>query len=126
VSAALATIAALSDGTMHEYCFALAHRAAAGIQQIAVELGIPMKVVVFGSVFVPYFMEGPIETYTDLLRNDNARDIWFRRSMCEHGIFMLPTALKRNHVSAAHTEADIDRTLETAHTVLRSMPATSS
>jgi glutamate-1-semialdehyde 2,1-aminomutase len=123
VSAALATIGVLEGGAVHEHCFALAHRAAEGIGQIAAELGIPMKVVVFGSVFVPYFMEGPIETYTDLLLNHTARDIWFRRSMCEHGIFMLPTALKRNHVSAAHTAADIDQTLEVARTVLRSMPA---
>jgi len=126
VGAALATIATLADGAVHEHCFALAHRAAEGIQQIAGELGIPMKVALFGSVFVPYFMQGPIETYTDLLRNDNARDIWFRRTMCEHGIFMIPTALKRNHVSAAHTEADIDQTLEVARTVLRAMPATIS
>jgi glutamate-1-semialdehyde 2,1-aminomutase len=39
------------------------------------------------------------------------------------GIFMNPTAIKRNHVSAAHTEADIDRTLETAREVLRRLPA---
>jgi glutamate-1-semialdehyde 2,1-aminomutase len=68
-------------------------------------------------------MEGPIESYTDLLRNDTARDVWFRSAMCEQGIFMLPTALKRNHVSAAHTAADIDRTLEVAQQVLRGMPA---
>jgi len=43
--------------------------------------------------------------------------------MCERGIFMIPTAIKRNHVSAAHTEADIDRTLETARDVLRRLPA---
>ena len=36
---------------------------------------------------------------------------------------MLPTALKRNHVSAAHTQADIDRTLEVARSVLRSLPS---
>ncbi len=82
-----------------------------------------MKVVVFGSVFVPYFMQGPIETYTDLLNNNNARDVWFRQTMCDNGIFMIPTALKRNHVSAAHTEADIDRTIETARRVLSQMPA---
>ena len=123
VSAALATIAALEDGSVHRRCFALAKTAGEGIQRIAGELGIPMKVVVFGSVFVPYFMEGPIETYTDLLRNDTARDIWFRRTMCERGIFMLPTAIKRNHVSAAHTEEDIARTLEAAREVLRAMPA---
>jgi glutamate-1-semialdehyde 2,1-aminomutase len=124
VSAALATIATLEDGSVHKHCYSLAQRAAEGIQQIGDELGIPMKVVVFGSVFVPYFMEGPIETYTDLLRNDNARDIWFRRTMCEHGIFMIPTAIKRNHVSAAHSQADIDRTIETARQVLRQLPAT--
>jgi glutamate-1-semialdehyde 2,1-aminomutase len=83
-----------------------------------------MNVVVFGSVFVPYFMEGPIETYTDLLRNNNARDTWFRRTMCENGIFMIPTALKRNHISAAHTNADIDQTLEIARRVLGMLPAT--
>ena len=123
VAAALATIAELEDGSVHAHCFELARQAAAGIQQIGDELGIPMTVALFGSVFVPYFMEGPIETYTDLLRNDSGRDIWFRRTMCERGIFMLPTALKRNHVSATHTQADIDRTIETAREVLRAMPA---
>jgi glutamate-1-semialdehyde 2,1-aminomutase len=84
-----------------------------------------MQVVTFGSVFVPYFFTGPTESYTDLLKNDSQADVWFRRTMCEHGIFMLPTAIKRNHVSAAHTAADIDRTLETARQVLRSFPASS-
>jgi glutamate-1-semialdehyde 2,1-aminomutase len=123
VAAALATIAELESGAVHEHCFALARQAGNGIQAIADELGIRMKVVVFGSVFVPYFMDGPIESYTDLLRNDNARDVWFRQTMCDHGIFMLPTALKRNHVSAAFTQADIDRTLEVARQVLRTIPA---
>lgn len=123
VAAALATIAELADGAVHRHCFALARRAADGLQQIAAEHGVPMTVAVFGSVFVPYFMEGPIESYTDLLRNDTARDLWFRRAMCERGIFMLPTALKRNHVSAAHTAEDIDRTLETARQVFKAMPA---
>jgi glutamate-1-semialdehyde 2,1-aminomutase len=123
VSAALATIAELEDGSVHQHCFNLAQQAATGIQQLGDDLGIPMKVVVFGSVFVPYFMEGPIETYTDLLRNDNHLDVWFRRTMCERGIFMIPTALKRNHVSAAHTQSDIDRTVEIARDVLRAAPA---
>lgn len=122
VAAALATIAELADGTVHRHCYALAERAAQGMRTIAGELGIPMTVAQFGSVFVPYFMQGPTERYEDLLANHTARDIWFRRTMCEHGIFMLPQALKRNHVSAAHTAADIDRTLETARAVLRGMP----
>ncbi|GAB4426796.1 MAG: glutamate-1-semialdehyde 2,1-aminomutase [Chloroflexi bacterium OHK40] len=124
VSAALATIGELEGGAVHEHCFALARDASAGLTGIAQELGIPMHVALFGSVFVPYFMEpGPIESYTDLFRNNTARDVWFRKTMCEHGIFMIPTAMKRNHVSAAHTRADIDRTLEIARQVLKGMPA---
>jgi glutamate-1-semialdehyde 2,1-aminomutase len=125
VAAALATIDILADGSVHRHCFSLAKRAAHGIQTIAGELGIPMQVALFGSVFVPYFFTGPVESYTDLLRNDTQADLWFRRTMCEHGIFMLPTAIKRNHVSASHTAEDIDRTLETARKVLRSFPTRS-
>jgi glutamate-1-semialdehyde 2,1-aminomutase len=123
VAAALATIAILSDSSVHNHCFSLARRAADGLQTIADELGIPMQVALFGSVFVPYFFTGPIENYTDLLHNDTRADVWFRTTMCEHGIFMLPTALKRNHVSAAHTAEDIDRTLDIARQVLRSLPS---
>jgi glutamate-1-semialdehyde 2,1-aminomutase len=121
VQAALATIEVLKDGSVHEHTSSLAARAQEGIQGIANELGIPMTVKRFGSVFVPYFMEGEIASYDDLLRNDNAKDVAFRTGMCERGIFMIPTALKRNHVSAAHTDEDIDRTLEMAREVLRGM-----
>lgn len=123
VAAALATIGALRDGSVHAHTFALGRALADGLRAVAAEHGVPMTVAQFGSVVVPYFMEGRIESYEDLLANDNARDIWFRRSMCERGIFMLPTALKRNHISAAHTDSDIDRTLETARAVLGSLPA---
>ena len=123
VAAALATIGELESGSVHHHCFALAQQAGDGIQSIADELGIPMTVARFGSVFVPYFMEGPIENYTDLLRNNTERDTAFRQGMCERGIFMLPTALKRNHVSAAHTRADIDRTLEASRDVLQAISA---
>ncbi|MEO7295216.1 MAG: glutamate-1-semialdehyde 2,1-aminomutase [Candidatus Limnocylindria bacterium] len=122
VSAALATIAELEDGTVHAHAARLARRAADGLGQLASEFGIPMTVAVFGSVFVPYFMDGAIESYTDLLRNDDAADVAFRRTMAERGVFMIPTALKRNHVSAAHTEGDIDRTLEVARDALRDLP----
>ena len=118
VAAALETIRLLEDGTVHAHCYRLAERAADGIQAIADELGITMTVARFGSVFVPYFLDGPIQRYDDLLRSDNAADVAFRQGMCDEGIFMIPTALKRNHVSAAHTDADIDRTLEAARKVL--------
>lgn len=119
--AALATIAALEDGTVHERTFRLGDRMRQSLAEIADRLGIAMVVAGFGSVFTPYFMEGDIDNYEDLLRNDTAKDVGFRRAMCDRGIYMLPVAMKRNHISAAHTEADIDRTLEAAEAVLKTM-----
>ncbi|MDB5539266.1 MAG: aminotransferase class-III [Devosia sp.] len=120
-AAALATIAALEDGTVHERTFRLGDRMRNGLAEIAGRLGIEMVSAGFGSVFTPYFMSGKIERYEDLLVNDTARDVGFRQGMCERGIFMLPVPIKRNHISAAHTDADIDRTLETAEIVLKTL-----
>ena len=118
VAAALATIERLDDGSVHERTARLARRLAEGLRDIARDKGIPMTVAQFGSVVTPYFYEGPVSTYTDLLANDNALDVQFRRSMCNGGVFMIPAALKRNHVSAAHTDDDITMTLEVAERVL--------
>ncbi len=120
-AAALATIAALEDGSVHERIFRLGERARSGLQEIANRLDISMTVAGYGSVFAPYFMTGAITRYADLLRNNTEADTRFRREMVKRGIFMLPLALKRSHISAAHSDADIDRTLEVAEDVLKLM-----
>ena len=56
-AAALATIAELEDGTVHERIFRLGDRARRGMQDIADRLDIEMTVAGYGSVFVPYFHE---------------------------------------------------------------------
>ncbi len=122
-AAALATIAELEDGTVHKRIFRLGEKARGGLQEIADRLDISMTVAGYGSVFVPYFMTGAINRYADLLANNTEADTFFRSEMTRRGVFMLPMAMKRNHVSAAHTDADIDRTLNVAEDVLREMIA---
>lgn len=122
-AAALATIAELEDGTVHKRIFRLGEKARRGMQEIADRLDISMTVAGYGSVFVPYFMTGAINRYADLLANNTEADTFFRSEMTRRGVFMLPMAMKRNHVSAAHTDADIDRTLNVAEDVLREMIA---
>ena len=122
-AAALATIAELEDGTVYKRIFRLGEKARRGMQEIADRLDISMTVAGYGSVFVPYFMTGAINRYADLLQNNTEADTFFRSEMTRRGVFMLPMAMKRNHVSAAHTDADIDRTLNVAEDVLREMIA---
>ncbi|MCY4070791.1 MAG: aspartate aminotransferase family protein [Chloroflexi bacterium] len=120
-SAALATINELEDDAVYERLFRLGDKARRGLQEIADQLDIDMTVAGYGSVFVPYFMSGPINRYQDLLRNNSEADVMFRTGMSARGIFMLPMAMKRNHISAAHSEADIDHTLGVAEEVLKEM-----
>ena len=111
-AAALATILKLESEPVHEHVFALGERARTGLQALYDRLGVPAVVSGFGSVFVSYFLEGPVQRYDDLLRNDVDLFVGYRRELMEDGIFELPLNLKRSHVSYAHTPEDIDRLLE--------------
>ena len=119
VEAGLATIEQLEDGRVHEHVFALGDRMRSGLADIAGRVGVPAVVGGYGSLFVLCFMEGPLESYDDVLRNDEELFGRYRRELVARGIFEMPESLGRSHISAAHTEADIDRSLEAAEEALR-------
>lgn len=126
LAACIATIEQLEDGRVHQHIFRLGEMMRQGLSEMTEELGIKAYTTGFGSVFVTYFMEPPVENYTDLLRNDAKLFVEYRKKMIERGIFMLPLNLKRNHVSAAHTEEDIKITLEKSREVLRELKESSA
>jgi glutamate-1-semialdehyde 2,1-aminomutase len=111
-AAALATIEKLEREPVHEHVFRLGERARTGLQALYDRLGVPAVVSGFGSVFVSYFLEGPVVSYDDLLRNDVDLFVGYRRELMKDGIFELPLNLKRSHFSYAHTDDDVDRLLE--------------
>ncbi len=110
-AAALATIDKLEREPVHEHVFRLGERTRTGLQELYDRLGVPAVVSGFGSIFLSYFLEGPVERYDDLLRNDVDLFIGYRRELMKDGIFELPLNLKRSHFSYAHTEEDVDRLL---------------
>lgn len=121
MAACLATIEALEEPGLYERLFALGERMRRGLEGIIERLGLEAFPRQFGSVFVTYFMSPPANSYRDLLRNDDEMYVDFHRGMLDRGFYMLPMALKRNHISASHTEGDIDRTLEAADEVLTAL-----
>ncbi|MGI5200723.1 aspartate aminotransferase family protein [Spirillospora sp. CA-108201] len=121
-AAAIATITYLRDHPdFYERTHALGDRMRAGLTGICAELGIAGTAAGFGGVFALYFTDAPIRGYRDLMRNNDAAYVAFHRRMTDRGFLMLPLSLKRNHISAAHTSEDIDRTLEAARDVLRTI-----
>jgi glutamate-1-semialdehyde 2,1-aminomutase len=119
VEAGLATIEQLEDGQVHERVFALGDRMRQGLATVADRVGVPVVVGGFGSLFVLCFMEGRLDSYDDVLRNDSRLFALYRRELVARGIFEMPESLGRSHIGAAHTEADIDLSLEAAEEALR-------
>jgi glutamate-1-semialdehyde 2,1-aminomutase len=118
VEAGLATIEQLEDGTVHEHVFELGARMREGLQRVADDAGVPAIVGGFGSLFVLCFMDGPLETYEDVLRNDSELFLRYRRELIRRGVFEMPENLGRSHITAAHTAEDVDRALEVAGAAL--------
>ena len=117
-AAALATLDKLQREPVHEHVFRLGERTREGLRALYARLGVPVVVAGFGSVFVTYFLDGPVESYDDLLRNDVDLFVGYRRELMRHGIFELPLNLKRSHFSYAHTDEDVDRLLEATETAV--------
>ena len=117
-AAALATIKKLENGEIHSRVFKLGDELCDGIDQAAKELGINTYTAHFGSVFCTYFASPPFLTYRDTFKSDAQSFIRYRNAMIEKGIFMLPTNIKRNFISAAHTESDIKQTVDKSREAL--------
>jgi glutamate-1-semialdehyde 2,1-aminomutase len=118
VEAGLATIEQLEDGSVHEHVFRLGSRMREGLAAIAGRAGVPAVVGGFGSLFVLCFMEGPLRSYDDVLRNDTELFLHYRRELVARGVFEMPESLGRSHIGASHTEDDVDRSLEIAEAAL--------
>lgn len=120
-AAALATIEALEDGVIYKELFRRGEQMRSEINGMLYRRGVRAHAAGFGSVFVIYFLEPPLNSYTDVLRNDNTLDRRFRRALIEAGILANPLPLKRYHLFAAHSEDDIERTLKTIEHTLDSL-----
>ncbi len=120
-AAALATIDSLENDGVHDHIFALGEKVRCGLQEIIDRLKIRGTAAGYGSVFLTYFQEPPLQSYSDLLRNDKDLFIRYRQKLLERGILKIPLNLKRNHVSFSHTEADIQRTLQVAEDSLKDL-----
>lgn len=120
-AAALATIEVMETQGVHDHLFRMGEKMRRGLAEILQRLKLRATVAGFGSIFLIYFLEGPVESYADLLRCDQQMFVRYRRKLIERGIFELPLNLKRNHVSFSHTEQHIEKTLQAAEEALREL-----
>jgi glutamate-1-semialdehyde 2,1-aminomutase len=118
MAATLATIGQLENNTIYDRLFRLGERIRKRLNEVISDKRLKAQAVGFGSIFQLLFTEKKVQDYRDVLTSDSEEFKKFHRGMMSKGVFVLPHAYKRCHLSAAHTNGLIEQTIEAARQVL--------
>ena len=119
--AGIATLKELSKPGLYEAIDQLANRLVAGLRKALSDTGLTAHVNAIGSLSTIFFASGPVQNYGDAKRSDTKLYARFFREMLQRGIFLAPSQFEAAFVSAAHTPADVDRTVSAARDSLRTI-----
>lgn len=76
-----------------------------------------------GAMFCTYFTQGPVENFDHVSRSDLERFNRFYLAMLEQGIYLAPSQFEAGFMSTAHTQEDLDKTIEAAHKACQALAA---
>lgn len=120
MAAGLTTLDLVSQDDFYAPIFAATERLTAGLQSIADKLGIPFTTNHVGSMFGLFFSEDEkVTRYEQVMNCDTARFNKFFHGMLENGVYLAPASYEAGFVSAAHSEAVIDASLDAAEKVMK-------
>ncbi len=103
-----------------------ADRLVQGFRSVLDEIGSAGQVSSAGSLLTLFFTGQPVADYTGAKACDTRRFAAFFSAMLERGVFLPPSQFEALFVSAAHTEADIDRTIAACRESLKAILAATS
>jgi glutamate-1-semialdehyde 2,1-aminomutase len=124
VVAAIACLRTLMDEGKGVYAKLerLAARLEDGQRALFDRRGVPAVICRVGSASCVYFSTVEPADWWDILEHhDAAFDARYRRALIERGIYHFPVVAKQGSISFAHSEADIDATLDATDDALREL-----
>lgn len=113
LSAGIATLGILKEGTIYAAMERTGQHMEAGLQEWKSRTSV-MNWRRIGSIFWPYFADGPVPRTTAAISQDAVRR--FNRihpRLLDHGLYLPPSAYEVLFLSAAHTESDVTRLVNT-------------
>jgi glutamate-1-semialdehyde 2,1-aminomutase len=116
MAAGLATLRHLRDNKNEIYP-ALEKRSAQlveGITAAAKDAGVPLSHNRVGSMFTWFFQPGPVTDWNSASRSNTEAFGCFFRAMLDNGVYLPPSQYEAAFLSTAHTEEDIQKTIEAA------------
>jgi len=91
------------------------------ISKSAEERGIPLSINHAVGLFTLFFTEGPVRDYRTAKTSDTKRFAQFFIEMMEQGIYLPPSQFEAWFLSLAHTQKDLDKTIEACDAAFRKM-----
>jgi glutamate-1-semialdehyde 2,1-aminomutase len=112
VAAGVATLRQLREPGVFESIAAKTDRLMMGIRGAADAAGVPVYVTSVGTLGCVFFTEERVTNWDEAARCDTARFGRYFHSLLNQGIYVAPSQYEALFLSAAHTDEDIDRTIE--------------
>lgn len=117
VAAGLATLRLLQKPGFHEALAAQTRKMTDGLTAAAHKAGVKFCAQSIGGMFGLYFSEHVPASYAEVMQCDKQAFNRFFHAMLQHGIYLAPSAFEAGFVSAAHSDADIHRTVQAAEEI---------
>jgi glutamate-1-semialdehyde 2,1-aminomutase len=115
MAAGLATLELLSVPGFHERLLASTDRLVAGLRGAAAAAGVGLATNHVCGMFGLFFTDAPeVDSYAKVMACDVPRFNRFFHAMLDAGVYFAPSAFEAGFISAAHSGADIDATVEAA------------
>jgi glutamate-1-semialdehyde 2,1-aminomutase len=92
---------------------------AVGLAGAARDAGVAVQVNAHGSLLTPFFTRAPVRDYHSALQSNSMQYAAFFRGMLARGIYPPPSQFEAWFLSAAHTEADVRKTIRAANAAMK-------
>ena len=115
MAAGLATLEIISRPGFYAPLFARTRALCAGLQAAADKAGVPFTTNHAGTMFGGFFTAAErVVNYADVMACDTDRFARFFHHMLDRGVYLAPASYEAGFMSSAHTDADIEQTVDAA------------
>jgi len=119
MAAGIAALEELKGSNTYERLEILGAELESGMRKAAKAAGVPVEFNRIGSMFCGYFTTRPVHHLDDAMQSDRSRFAKFFHGMLAEGIYLAPSQFEAGFLSTAHSEADLEKTINAAAKVLR-------
>ncbi|MFH0926676.1 MAG: glutamate-1-semialdehyde 2,1-aminomutase [bacterium] len=119
MTAGIETLKILADKEIYRKLEKKAAKLAQGITENAKKLNIPIYTTRIGSLLCAFFTDKEVVDYASAKISDTTKYAKYFNSMLELGINLAPSQFEAAFISLAHSDVDIERTIEVSYQSLK-------